>query len=77
MLKLAKDLDEEKRVHCFLAGRIAQDPDDFNVYMFRSNGRRKSGRPAKYYLHTGLPNAILILASSDEEALELARKRLK
>ena len=82
MLKLASQMDEDTRVKCYLAGWIAVDENcgtlDRNsspVRMFRSNGKRKSGRPTKYYLRgLGTMNAIKIEAFTDEEAVQIANQ---
>jgi hypothetical protein len=83
MLKLANQMDNDKRVKCFLLGWIAVDEnyngiDSHPVRLWKSNGRRKTGRPTKYYL-SGLPNvinAIVIEAHTDEQALNEANERL-
>lgn len=80
MLKLAKDMDTDTRIYCMLSGWCAVDencgtlePDSQPLRLRRSNGRRKAGRPTKYYLQgTGLINAPVIEAYSDEDALEIA-----
>jgi hypothetical protein len=54
---------------------VAYDPDT-GAYLRRSMGRRRSGRPARYYLklvYHELGEAIKLTARSDEEAVEKAR----
>lgn len=68
MLQKPKDLAEtilmDLRNHC------AEDPRT-GAYLMRSNGRRKAGRPRKYwYRAPGMINAKVIHASTDEEAIE-------
>lgn len=80
MIKLASQMDDDTRVKCFLAGWVAVDEDcgtlnreSRPIRLVRSNGRRKAGRPTKYYLMgTGSINAPKIEAHSDEEAVEMA-----
>ena len=82
MLKLARKMDEDTQVKCYMAGWIAVDEncgtldnDSNPVRMFRSNGRRRSGRPTKYYLRgLGTVNAIQIEAFTDEEAVQIANE---
>jgi hypothetical protein len=83
-LKLASRMDEDTRVKCYLAGWVAVDEncgelgrDSNPVHLRRSNGRRRAGRPAKYWLHgTGELNAPFIKACTEEEAVELANQCL-
>jgi hypothetical protein len=71
MLKFAQDFDETTRVHMYLAGRLAQS-ENGKTYLRRSNGRRRSGRPAYYWLirEGDLPKRFT--AENDDEALEIA-----
>jgi hypothetical protein len=84
-LKLASQMDEDTRIKCYLAGWVAVDEncgelgrDSNPVHLRRSNGRRRAGRPAKYWLHgTGELNAPVVKAYTDEEAVELANQCLE
>jgi len=67
MLQKPKDLMEmiefDIRNHC------AEDPET-GAYLMRSNGRRKSGRPCRYwYRAPGMINAKVLYAESDEDAM--------
>jgi hypothetical protein len=74
MLKVGADHDETTRVHMYLAGRIAQS-EDGKLYLTRSNGRRRAGRPAYYWLHRKeLMMAKKFTAWDDDEALEIANR---
>lgn len=83
-MKLASQMDLDTRIKCFLCEWVAVDeqcgeltPESNPIHLRRSNGRRKSGRPTKYWLMgTGLINSPEILAYSDEEALEIANNIL-
>lgn len=70
-LKLAQDFDEETRVYMLLGERLAQNTDG-TMYLKRSNGHRRSGRPAYYWLHRPNEMAKRIIAWDDTEALEIA-----
>ena len=59
----------EDRMLQALADRVATDPD--GSYLTRSNGRRKAGRPTKYYLHRPGKMPQKIEAYTDEEAIEI------
>jgi hypothetical protein len=83
MLKLASQMDNDTRVKCMLAGWMAVDencgelkPDSRPIRIWKSNGRRKSGRPTKYYLCGITINAIVIEAYNDEAALVEANERI-
>ncbi len=84
MLKLASDMDKDTRIVCMLNSWVAVDENcgelnrDSNPLRLRkSNGRRKAGRPTKYYvLGTGAFTAPVIEAYSDEEAVKEANERL-
>jgi hypothetical protein len=71
MLIHVSKLDTDNRVNCYLAGWIALDPNT-GAHLRRSAGRRKAGKPAKYYLSTPGNDALMILASSDQEAINKA-----
>jgi hypothetical protein len=74
MLKFGKDFDETTRVHMYLAGRLAQNEDGL-IYLTCSKGRRRSGRPAYYWLHRkALMMAKRFTAWDDDEALEIANR---
>jgi hypothetical protein len=67
MLQKPKDISEmimmDLRHHC------AEDPET-GAYLVRSDGRRKSGRPRKYwYRAPGMINAKVIYAESDDDAI--------
>lgn len=82
MLKLSKDMDNDTRIICALNQWVAIDEncgqlnrESKPLRLRRSAGRRKAGRPIKYYLQgTGLINAPMIQAYSDEEAVQLANE---
>lgn len=82
MLKLASEMNNDTRIYCFLAGWIAVDencgaltPASNPAHLRRSQGHRKAGRPAKYWLSgVGTINAIVIEAYTDAEALKLANE---
>ena len=84
-LKLASQMDDDTRAKCYMVGWVAVDEncgelarDSKPVHLRRSNGRRRAGRPAKYWLHgTGEVNAPVIQAYTDEEAVELANQCLE
>lgn len=79
-LKLASQMDNDTRIICWLKQWIAIDEncgelnkDSKPLRLWKSAGRRKSGRPTKYYLSgTGAINTPVIQAYTDEEALEIA-----
>lgn len=82
-LKLASEMGIDERVACLLAEWVAVDKnykttdEKQPARLSRSNGRRKSGRPTKYYLQgIGQLNAVIIEAYSDDEALQEANARL-
>ena len=80
MMKLANQMDRDTRIMCLLNQWVAVDENcgEINresnpVRLRRSAGRRKAGRPIKYYLMgTGAINAPVLLAQSDEDAVEMA-----
>jgi hypothetical protein len=49
MLKLASDFDTDFRITLFISGYTAYDPET-GIYMRRSYGRRRGGRPSRYFL---------------------------
>ena len=70
MLQKPKTIEEmigmDLRYHC------AEDPVT-GAYLHRSDGRRKSGRPRRYwYRAPGMENAKIIYASSIDEAIQKA-----
>lgn len=81
MLKLASQMDDNTRIKCAIAKWLAVDEncgvlnkDSHPIRLRKSNGRRKSGRPTKYYLHGITMNAIVIEAYNDDEALQKANE---
>lgn len=74
MLKLAKDFDGLTQIDLMLAMHIARCPDT-GAYMGGSNGRRKAGRPRRYWARRG-ETLVRFTAHSDEEALAKANQRL-
>lgn len=74
-LVLASKLDTDNRIKCFIANRMALDPET-GVYMYCSAGRRKAGRPAKYTVHISNDTALHVTAFSDQEAVDKANKML-
>lgn len=82
MLKLASEMNDDTRIKCMLNSWVAVDencgeltPASHPAHLRRSQGRRKAGRPAKYYLQcVGTINAIVIEAYTDAEALKLANE---
>lgn len=80
MLKLAAQMDEDARVKCILAKWVAVDENCGTItseskpaHLTKSRGRRKAGRPTKYWLYgTGQIYVPEITAYTDEEAVELA-----
>lgn len=85
MLKLASEMDEDTRVKCLLSDWTAVDEncgtldrDSKPLRLIRSNGRRKAGRPTKYWLMgTSFINAPTFYAYSDEQAVEQANETLE
>lgn len=59
----------------YLLGYIAIDDQRRDRYIQASGGRRRAGRPARYYVRNG--NAgFTVTAYTNEEAIEKANKRL-
>jgi hypothetical protein len=83
-MKLSCEMDLDTRVKCFLQNWVAVDEqcgtldrESKVIHMRRSNGRRRTGRPAKYWIMgTGLIKTPEILSYSDAEALEIANNIL-
>ncbi len=75
MLIPAQDLPSlDDRVHCFLAGACAYDPER-KIFLRRSAGRRRTGRSARYWL-SAPAQAPVFTAASDAEAIEKANRIL-
>jgi len=67
MLQKPKDIAE--MIMMDLAHHCAEDPET-GAYLVRSDGRRKSGRPRKYwYRAPGMINAKVLYAESDDDAI--------
>ena len=67
MLQKPKDIAE--MIMMDLAHHCAEDPET-GAYLGRSDGRRKSGRPRKYwYRAPGMINAKVLYAESDDDAI--------
>ena len=64
----------EERIDQVLAGRVCTAPD--GSYMTRSNGRRKAGRPMRYFVHRADGTSFTLTADHDEQAVERANKRI-
>ena len=75
MIELSSSLDLDNRVYCFINNWIAYDPIT-KIYLYKSSGRRISGRKSKYLLHITDDKIIKILAYSDNEAYQLALTKL-
>lgn len=78
MLKLAKDFDLPTQLGMSIHWQIALDPET-GISMARSFGRRRSGRPIRYWVSTpekGCGVLFRFIASSDAEALDKATVRL-
>lgn len=58
----------EEQIGCFIANRVASVDND--TYICRSYGRRKAGRPAKYYAMLGKSHTLTVTAFTDAEAVE-------
>lgn len=65
-LTIAAKLSVDDQVLAFLRGWVAFDPETGN-YLYKSNGRRKAGRPTKYYLHLvdGMPKTFTAISDID------------
>lgn len=76
-LKLSNELDETNRIHCFLAGWVAYDPET-RRYLYKSSGQRMAGRKVHYYLCQQMDTYRAALchftAQSDAEAVEFANR---
>lgn len=68
ILKLAQDCDK--------ANRVAQSADG-TIYLRKSNGHRKAGRPTKYYLVVPNEMAKRTEAFNDAEAVNMANEYLQ
>jgi len=69
---------EKERIGMYLFGRIAQDPDKPECYLSLSAGRRKFGRPQRYYIiGHGLRKTLSVTADSDAEAVVKANAKLQ
>lgn len=69
----ARELDTDNRVNCLLCGWVALDPTT-GAHLRRSAGRRKAGRPSKYYLSVPGAEVRIILAHTDQEAINKANE---
>ena len=78
MLTLAAELDIDNRVTCLIYGWAAYDPET-GAHIGRSSGRRKAGRPTKYWLVSKpfFCEPKRFTAFNDAEALEKARKLME
>lgn len=76
MLILSSNLDIDNRAKCILGSYVAFDPAN-KYYLRRSNGNRKAGRPARYYVHISNTITLRFTAYSDTEAVEKANKMLE
>lgn len=76
--------DSQTRFSCLMNSWVAVEEsfvpltrESKPVALRRSNGRRKSGRPTKYWLYgTGQIDAPLFQAYTDEEAIDQANEYL-
>ena len=73
-LRLYNQLDQEHRIYAMLGDYDAYDPQT-GAYMRSSRGRRKFGRPKKYWAHA-LGITVRFTAENDEKAVEKANKML-
>ena len=73
-LLLYTQLEEDDRIDAILAQYDGYDPTN-GAYLRSSSGRRKWGRPRKYYAKF-LNITVRFTAYSDEEAVEKANKKL-
>lgn len=73
----AREHDETTRAHILIAGWIAVDLAS-GAHLIRSGGRRRAGRPARYWLANlpGRDRWLCITAHTDDEAIEKARALL-
>lgn len=74
MTKFALPVTATERIDQALRHRICTAGD--GSYIYRSNGRRKMGRPANYYVSRPGAMPIRIQAFTDDEAVQLANERL-
>jgi len=74
MLKLARDLDFDTQIGMMIHFQVALCPET-GAYLVGSYGRRKAGRPRRYWARLG-EKLIGFTAHSDEEAVEKANQRL-
>ncbi len=61
-----------ERIDQALAGRLCTATT--GAYISRSGGRRKSGRPTKYFVHISDDRHYTITAWTDEEAIQKANE---
>ena len=74
MMKLPTSIVEQ--IEMDLQCKCAEDPET-GAYLTRSNGRRKAGRPRKYWYHQ--PQEILpvkFTAYSDQEAVDMINREV-
>lgn len=64
----------DERIACFISNRVASLDDD--RYIYRSYGRRKTGRPVRYVVHTTKTEYFSLTAFTDDEAIMKANKRI-
>lgn len=82
VLKPPVTFDQDTRIYMWITQRCAQD-DSGKVYMQRSLGHRRTGRPTRYVVvdkrDSSVPygyTSFGLTARSDNEAIEKANKRL-
>ena len=76
MMKIRKQMTEDERWTCIARGWISYDKPT-GQYITRSYGRRRSGRPAKYFFYRGDTLLCKVTASSEEEAVQKANEWLE
>jgi hypothetical protein len=73
-LRLYNQLNQDDRIDAILADYVAYDPYT-GAYLRSSRGRRKFGKPTRYYA-VGYRITVRFTAYSDEEAVEKANRKL-
>ena len=76
MLLPRSEFDDTMQLHMVLLGYVACDSENKKVFLYRSAGRRKAGRPARYWIIGPAPDAM-VTAHSDDEAIGLMNAKLK
>jgi hypothetical protein len=67
--------DQAERLRCAIASRVCFADGD-RAYIYRSNGRRLTGRPTRYWVHLSNGATFSITAAHDEEAVSKANARV-